>query len=312
MRQLRAVQRHVVEAVDRAQQRGPAGVVEQAGEVAVERIEDARPGEDGAQARLAVGVLPDLRRRTGREGVALGVEDRPEDDVGDRPAQALGADHRHRAGEVDLAFVVAALERARRAADDLGGEHGVLRDPAGDVDRRIALVAQRLHQLRDRRAARAAAGWREACRRRSPRRAAPSGAGRRGRAGRRCRRCRERRRSSGRSGSARGSESGSSSAALSSATTSGAAAGAAAAAGCEGAGADGAAGGDTDGAPSAKPELAGVGRLLRVKGFHQRPSAMGQARDLRQAEYGQRRRARQIRRRRVSRWREALPARAVR
>ena len=60
-----------------------------------------------------------------------------------------GADHRHRAGEVDLLFVVAALERAGRAANDLGGEDDVLRDPAGDVDRRVALVAQRLHQLRD-------------------------------------------------------------------------------------------------------------------------------------------------------------------
>ena len=122
-------------------------------------------------------------RARAEKRIALGIEDRSQDDVGDGAAQALGADHRHGAGEVDLGFVVAALERAGRAADDLGGEDDVFRDPAGDIDRRVALRRAASSSAAGSRAALAAASRREACRRRSPRRAAPSGAGRPGRAG---------------------------------------------------------------------------------------------------------------------------------
>jgi hypothetical protein len=88
MGQVGAAEEQVVEAVDGAQGGGPARVVQQAGEVAVERIERLLAGERGAEARLAVGVAPDLDRGLGRERVAAGIEDRPQHDAGDRPAQA--------------------------------------------------------------------------------------------------------------------------------------------------------------------------------------------------------------------------------
>ena len=204
-----------------------------------------------------------------------------------------------------------------RAADDLGGEDDVLRDPAGDVDRRIALVAQRLHQLRDRRAARAAAGWRAACPRRSPRRAAPSGAGRPGPAVRTCPATPVtptiQRKNSIRCGSVSGTSTrhglnlglrltrGRRSRRRRSLPPRSAV------------------------EPSAPAPSRGQRRgafgsvdaarrrtVLRPNGFHQRPNAMGQAQNLRQAEYRQRRRGRQIRASGPSRSRAALPARAGR
>jgi hypothetical protein len=49
--------------------------VEQSGEIAVERVErGSLRGEGSAQARLAVGVFPDLGRGPRRERVAAGIE----------------------------------------------------------------------------------------------------------------------------------------------------------------------------------------------------------------------------------------------
>ena len=79
-----------------------------------------------------------------------GVEDRPQDDVGDRPAQALRADHRRPRGRgrsrlsSSLRWKTLVALRTTSAVRTTS-----LRDPAGDVDRRVALVAQRLHQLRN-------------------------------------------------------------------------------------------------------------------------------------------------------------------
>ena len=140
---------HVVDAVQGAQHRRPAGVVQQPGEVAVEGIERQGRRHRRAEARLAIGVAPDLDRGLRRERVAARIEDRSQHDAGDRPAQPGGADDRDRAGQVDLALVVflGAID-AGGAADHLGAEHDVARDPARHVDRRVGLVAKRLHELR--------------------------------------------------------------------------------------------------------------------------------------------------------------------
>src|SRR4029079_11278892 len=67
VRDLGRTDREVLEVVDRTQHRGPARVVQQTGEVAVERIEVVWAGDRRGEPRLAVGVLPDLRRRARRQ-----------------------------------------------------------------------------------------------------------------------------------------------------------------------------------------------------------------------------------------------------
>ena len=203
MGEVGAAEEQVVEAVDRAQQRGPAGVVEQAGEVAVERIE-----------RL-------LRRRARRTGAPCGRRpsrsgSRPCAESVSPPASKIGrsttlAIARRRPWVPIIATARArsispssssALERAGRAADDLGGEDDVAsrsgwrRRPTNSPRRAASSSAAA------RRAARAAAGRRAACPRRSPRRAAPSAGSttRRGRPRSRARRPPRRRPASRRSG----------------------------------------------------------------------------------------------------------------
>ena len=107
---------------------GPAGVVQQAGEVAVERIEPIRWRQRARRTGAPCGRRPSRSgsRRAPRSVSPRGIEDRPQHDVGDRPAQALGADHRRpRAARSISLVVVVALERAGRAAHDLGGEDDV-------------------------------------------------------------------------------------------------------------------------------------------------------------------------------------------
>ena len=69
MGQVGGADRDLGQAVDRLQGRSPSRVVQQSSEIAVERIEaGGLRGEGGTQARLAVGVIPDLGRgpRSGR------------------------------------------------------------------------------------------------------------------------------------------------------------------------------------------------------------------------------------------------------
>ena len=144
----------------------------QAEQVAVEGVESAFSGQGRAEPGLAVGVLPDPRRRPSRQGPAVDIQ------IGRRTTLAIARRGRRSERPRPAAGPCPPPRRVRRRRSRCASP-----PPSGPRPWRCDRRRRRRNSLRRaassstavRRAARAATARHAACRRRSPRRAGPAG-----------------------------------------------------------------------------------------------------------------------------------------